>query len=95
MQTFSSLLRNSQNIRACYILNHQIRCIYFVNCFLIQTLSPGLLGVYIQDGGQSEPAAILDFKFQKGPGHEFGVLPTDGREGPTVDIARHAFMQVY
>ena len=41
---------------------------YFVNCLLIQTIFPGLLGVCIQDGDRSGTAAILDFKSQRTQG---------------------------
>lgn len=45
-----------------------LQCSLFVNCRIIQTLSQGLLGVYIQDGGRFGPAAILGFKTKKTQG---------------------------
>lgn len=45
-----------------------LQCSLFVNCRIIQTLSQGLLGVYIQDGGRFGPSAILGFKTKKTQG---------------------------
>ena len=48
------ILRNLQNIRAYYMLNHRIRCIYFMTYFIIGYNMKVLLARAPPPGGKEE-----------------------------------------